>query len=185
MNKVAASPPDLASTADFRILPTDLARDIQDALARAIAKKVCFPCQADPLVIFQYSLRNSIKEIESEQGELLRRFLLDGPYERGGPIPEAVAGQRLTDAETASAIAFVHGFMVNAFKGALAEMLALGPCVGIVEDLKQSGDIPADAQLYVGDAVLSSTKRNGFAKSSDMHILAVSPSRVLQRSEEH
>ncbi len=43
--------------------------------------------------------------------------------------------------------------MVNRFKGELAELLALAPCITLVEQLRAQGNLPDDIQLYWGGLV--------------------------------
>ncbi len=98
--------------------------------------------------------------------------MLKGPYEDVGEIPTALVGQRLSDAETASAITFIYSYMVNCFKGAVAELLAAKPCLKILRQLQQDGEFPRNARLYVGDSVgIHRAKGKGILKGADLHIL--------------
>jgi hypothetical protein len=82
--------------------------------------------------------------------------------------------ERLSDAETAAVTAFVYSFMVNSFKGALMELLACGPCLGLLAALEAEGRLSGSERLYVGDAVLVATSGGqSFAKGADLHLLAI------------
>ena len=43
--------------------------------------------------------------------------------------------------------------MITRFKGELAELLALEPCVRLVQQLQGSGQLPEDVQLYWGELI--------------------------------
>jgi len=43
--------------------------------------------------------------------------------------------------------------MVNRFKGELSELLALDPCITLIQRLQQDGRLPPDVHLYWGDMV--------------------------------
>ena len=66
--------------------------------------------------------------------------------------------------------------MVNSFKGALAELLALKPCIEIFKQLKEKNILPPNSKLYIGDIVYIKRKKgNGFLKGADMYILLDEP----------
>lgn len=154
------------------LLDRDLADDVILSIEHALDHGVVFPAGNSPLTIFQASVADSIRDIEAHpKGALLQRFLTDGPYEGDGPIPAAVSSKRLSDAETASAVAFVLSHVVNSFKGALAELLALRPCVQLTDELKRGGRIPQETRIFAGDAVAVRTSRGHFAKGADLHLL--------------
>lgn len=122
--------PHLARSAGFDILETGLARDLRGALRTAIRGGAVLGEATTPLGVFRHALATAIGRIEGERrAALFLRFIGDGPYEGAGDIPPSLQGRRLTDTETAVVIAFIYGHMVNCFKGALAEMLALAPCL--------------------------------------------------------
>jgi hypothetical protein len=82
--------------------------------------------------------------------------------------------QRLTDDEAAAAVTFIYSHMVNCFKGAVAELLAVKPCLMLMKRLQESGRLPLETRLFVGDAVGSrDAKRRGIRKAADMHMLVV------------
>lgn len=163
----------LADSAGFEILRADLARDVEVSLAKSLAGGAIFPGGGEPLSIFHATLATSIRDVEKHpRGILLQKFLKNGPYDREGEIPSELAGNFLSDQETALATAFVHTHMINSFQGALAELLAAFPCQLILEQGQKEGKIPREARLYVGDAVtVSLEERLGKAKGADFHIL--------------
>ena len=170
-------PNPLAEKSGFDILGLDIGRNVELSIAEAISGGAVFAERAHPLVIFRAALGASIRDIESHpRGCLFQRFLKDGPYERDGPTPRALAGQRLSDDEVESTITFIFSHMVNCFKGAVAELLACGPLSRLVDRLKTSGHLPSGARLYVGDAVsvLSPTDTT-LRKGADFHVLAAAP----------
>jgi hypothetical protein len=163
----------LAHTVGFELLGDELGSDVESALKTALAGGAIFHNAADPLSIFRESLAASIRNIQSHpRGKLFQNFLLKGPYEGEGGIPRELRSQRLSDAETASVIAFIYSHMVNCFKGALAELLATVPCLAVLKRLQWDVRLPNSALLYVGDAVrVSRAKGKGLAKGADLHIL--------------
>jgi len=163
----------LASTVGFDRLGEELGRDVESALSTALTGGVVFHSASDPLAVFQASLAASLRDIESHpRGRLFQEFLLKGPYKGEGDIPSELRHQRLSDEETTTAIAFIYSFMVNCFKGALAELLASAPCLSVLQRLQQNGNLPDDARLYVGDVVSANRLREtGLAKGADLHIL--------------
>jgi hypothetical protein len=165
--------PAFARTADFDLLDCTLASDLESALSTAVRQGVAFSEGETQLPIFRHVVATAISRIhENGRASLFLRFLKDGPYEDGGKIPRQLRGKRLTDDQTASVITFIYSHMVNCFKGALTEMLAVAPCLRILRDLQSHKDLPREARLHVGDAVWSAARRGtGCAKGADLHIL--------------
>jgi hypothetical protein len=165
----------LAKVAGFEILGLGLGSDLRAAIREALAGRVVFEPSGGPLAIFRSALAASIRDIEAhDRGQLLQRFLLKGPYEDVGEIPAALAPHRLSDEDTAAAVAFVHSFMVKAFKGAVAELLSCRSCLRVVRDLQAQGLLPSDARIFAGDTVLAPTLRSSrFAKGADLHVLSI------------
>jgi hypothetical protein len=163
----------LAETVDFSILGHDLGKDVEATLNSALRDGAIFDEACDSLVIFRKALNASIRSIELHpRGRLFQDFLSKGPYENVGEIPEEIIGQRLSDDETASAITFIYSHMVNCFKGAIAELLAVKPCLNLMEQLKRDGTLPDEARLYVGDAVrVHRAKGKGRLKGADLYIM--------------
>jgi hypothetical protein len=165
--------PTPADTVGFELLDRKLADDVQSALSAALRAGVVFSEGNTPLKLFRAAVAAAITRIhENARAELFLRFLRDGPYEDGGDFPPELAGKRLSDAETAAVIAFIYGHMVNCFKGALTELLAVAPSQQILRDLQAEKRPPREATLHVGDAVWTAAKEgDGWLKGADMHFL--------------
>ena len=88
----------LAASAGFDLVGSELGRDIESALQTALNVGAVFSIGHSPLSIFRQALADSIRNIERHpRGRLLQAFLLKGPYEDRGEIPEHLVGQRLSD----------------------------------------------------------------------------------------
>ncbi|NQT12275.1 MAG: hypothetical protein HQ582_05985, partial [Planctomycetes bacterium] len=168
--------PDSGSLVDsvgFDLIGSDLGRDVESALQVALVGGAVFPNGTDPLSIFRQALSASIRDIESHpRGRLFQEFLRKGPYDGGGEIPVELVDQRLSDADSASAVTFIYSHMVNCFKGAVAELLAAKACSHLLEQLQQDRRLPANARLYAGDVVgVQRAKGKGRLKGADLYIL--------------
>lgn len=164
----------LADTEGFDLLGRELGHDVDLAIGAAVAGGAVFQnASSEPLSVFRAALKASISDIETHPpGRLFQDFLRKGPYEGEGEAPPELREQRLSDEDTTSAIAFIYAHMVNCFKGAITELLATAPCLAVLRQLQQDGDLPDDARLYVGDAVWTRRLRGaGLAKGADFHIL--------------
>ncbi len=167
----------LSKSADFDLLDEPLADAVRASLDEALSAGVVFDDGETPLEVFRSAMAASIRDIQTHpRGDLLQRFVIQGPYEYEGDIPTDLAGQRLTDDETAAAISFVISWMVYSFQGRVAELLAAAPVLRLVRALQNDGKIPPDATLYVGDAVSAPKSRGvGAAKAADLHVLSRDP----------
>jgi hypothetical protein len=173
-------PAGLAEDASFELLPPALAEDLVEALEAAVDAGVVFAAGPSPLRIFRAAVAESVRDIEAHpMGRLVGRFLREGPYEGPGAIPDDLIGKRLTDDEVAQAIRFIYSFMVNTFKGLVAELLAAQPVASIVEGLKRRKRLPASAMVFAGDVVQVRTlSGKRWAKGADFHVLAMGRERV-------
>lgn len=163
----------LADTVDFALLGSSLGKDVESALQAGLAGGAVFANGHDTLFIFRHAFTASIRDIESHpRGKLFQEFLLKGPYDDVGEIPTTLVGQRLSDADVASAITFIYSHMANCFKSAVTELLAAKPCLFLMRRLQQLGELPRSARLYVGDSVSTHrAKGKGLLKGADLHIL--------------
>lgn len=163
----------LADSAGFDLIGSDLGKDVESALKVTLAGGAVFANGTEPIIIFRQSLSASIRDIESHpRGRLFQEFLLKGPYEDVGEIPTELIGQRLSDAECASAITFIYSHMVNCFKGAIAELLASKACLQLIKQLQQKRKLPANSRLYVGDVVsVHRGNGKGLLKGADLYVL--------------
>lgn len=130
--------------------------------------------------IFKSSLDTAIRDIENHpRGILFRRLLEYGPQYSDSPEASQGDGDTiLSDTECGSCVEFIFSHMINRFKGELAELLALAPCIGLMEQYKKSGRLPHTVHLYWGELVRERrrTKRRigkgnfqwgGFTKGAD------------------
>jgi len=183
MGKDARTPPGseeaLAESAGFGLVGGALGRDVREAARTALDSGAVFPAVDDPISVFRAALAESIRGIETHpRGILFRDFLTRGPYTDSGPIPRRLRAAHLSDDEVASVTSFVHSFMVNTFKGALAELLASGAVARLVGRLKREGRLPPLARVFAGDSVLARPARGaGWRKGADLHVLAEESSR--------
>lgn len=140
--------------------------------------------------IFERSLSAAIRDIETHpRGKLFRRLLEYGPHHPDDPESPTSDGRTvLSDPECGQCVEFIYSHMVNRFKGELAELLAVEPCLGLTCRLQKDRVLPADVSLYWGDTIQerrrtrivaggSGVKWGGFAKGADGLI-------VEQRSSE-
>ena len=134
VNQVKSSAGHLARTVGFELLGEELGRDLKTALKDTLAGGAVFCGRRRPLSILRDAVEASIKAIESDpsgRGELFRQFLLKGPYEHRGRTPQELRGHRLSDEQTGSVITYIYSYMVNCFKGAVTELLAVAPCLAV------------------------------------------------------
>jgi hypothetical protein len=105
--------------------------------------------------VFKYSLDAAIREIETHpRGNLFQRFLDYGPLSPDEPEKLTSDGKTfLSDPECGACIHFIFSHMVNRFKGELAELLAIAPCLELIEQLQGDGMWTKKVDLYLGDAI--------------------------------
>ncbi len=105
--------------------------------------------------VFKSSLDAAIRKIEGHPlGKLFRRLIEYGPHHPDDPEALVSDGETtLSDPECGSAVQFIFYHMVNRFKGELAELLALEPCIELVHRLQQEGHLPSGVRLYWGEMV--------------------------------
>lgn len=105
--------------------------------------------------VFKHSLDAAIRDIqEHPRGKLFRRLIEYGPHNPDDPEAPASDGKTiLSDPECGLCVDFIFSHMVNRFKGELAELLALEPCIALVQRLQQEGHLSSSTHLYWGDAV--------------------------------
>jgi len=150
---------------------------LASAIGESVATALTCPCahvkggRTIPEV-FHHSLNAAISDIANhKRGELFQRLISYRP-----PLPEGEEappddGPSLTDEEYGACVEFIFSHMVNRFKGELAELLALEPCIRLVERLKRDGRLPADAVTYWGDMIGERTwRRDGSGKPFYSHM---------------
>lgn len=132
----------LAQSAGWDLLPGNLASDIRLSLSSAPKSDAVFADGDSPLPVFRHAIATAIGRIhEDGRLPLFYRFLKDGPYTNSGKFPSKLRVQYLTDEETANVIRFTYSHMVNCFKGALAELLAVGSCLRILRKMQAEKEI--------------------------------------------
>ena len=105
--------------------------------------------------VFKRSLDAAIRDIEKHpRGKLFRRLIEYGPHHPDDP--ESLTSDcesTLSDPECGLCVQFIFSHMVNRFKGELAELLAIEPCLELVPQLQKDGLLPKGVNLYWGDMV--------------------------------
>lgn len=119
--------------------------------------------------IFNQSLDAAIRDIEDHpRGKLFRRLIEFGPH---NPSESEILIDNkettLSDSECGSCLEFIFSFMINRFKGELAELLALDPCIKLVQQLQQNGSLPSGNQFFWGDAI---QERRKLRKDNDVEM---------------
>lgn len=133
-----------------------LAVAIQRSLALTLeCPFVRLPADKTVWNLFERSLNAAIRDIvEHPRGRLFQRLIEFGPHDPDYPeTPDSDNETILSDPECASAVQFIFSHMVNRFKGELAELLALEPCIKLVHLLQDKGDLPSKMTLYWGETV--------------------------------
>lgn len=105
--------------------------------------------------IFKHSLDAAIRDIEEHpRGKLFRRLIEYGPHNPDEPQSLTSDGKTtLSDPECSSCVEFIHSHMINRFKGEIAELLALEPCIKLLQQLYKNGQMPSGVHLYFGYTV--------------------------------
>ena len=105
--------------------------------------------------VFNRSLDAAIRDIkEHPRGELFQRLVQYGPHHPDDPESLSSDGKTvLSDPECGDCVEFIYSHMINRFKGELAELLALEPCIGLVQELQKRGSLPSDIRLHWGEVI--------------------------------
>lgn len=105
--------------------------------------------------VFQRSLSTAVRDIETHpRGKLFRRLIEHGPRNPDDPEATVSDGETtLSDPECGACVEFIYSHMVNRFKGELAELLALEPCIELVWGFLQSRSGSPRGHLYWGETV--------------------------------
>lgn len=115
--------------------------------------------------IFKRSLDASIYDIEEHpKGKLFRRLIEYGPHLPGDPESLTSDGEStLSDPECGLCVQFIYSHMFNRFKGELAELLSIKPCLELVYQLQNEGQLPKGINLYWGDMVQARHQTRGIS----------------------
>jgi hypothetical protein len=105
--------------------------------------------------IFLNSLNAAIRDIENHpRGKLFRRLIEFGPPNPDEPKMLTSDHETfLSDPECAECVEFIYSHMVNRFKGELAELLALQPCIELIKSLQHKNHLPENVSLYWGNDI--------------------------------
>jgi hypothetical protein len=105
--------------------------------------------------VFKHSLDAAIKDIEDDpRGILFKRLIRYGPYFDTEPHAPTSDGKTvLSDPEWGKCVEFIFSYMINRFKGELAEVLSIQPCLKLVEKLEKENRLPGDIHVYWGNTI--------------------------------
>jgi len=92
-----------------------------------------------------------------------------GPPVDGPEVLKSNGQTLLSDPECGSCVDFIYSHMVNRFKGELAELLALEPCIRLIDELKRKGRISSGSRLFWGDMIQE--RQNIKSASEDLNKL--------------
>jgi len=121
--------------------------------------------------IFKQSLDAAIRDIEKHpRGKLFRRLIEYGPHHPDDPESLTSDGEStLSDPECGMCVQFIFSHMVNRFKGELAELLSIEPCLELVQQLQKEGSLPKGLNLYLSDMVQERRRTKTTSKESKAH----------------
>lgn len=121
--------------------------------------------------IFNQSLDTAIRDIENHpRGKLFRRLIEYGPHHPDDPESLVSDGERtLSDPECGECVQFIFSHMINRFKGELAELLSLKPCLDLVNQLQNEGQLPNNVNLYMGDVIQERRRARNTRGNSNVH----------------
>jgi hypothetical protein len=105
--------------------------------------------------VFQHSLNAAIRDIkEHKRGKLFQRLLEYGvSRSEDSEVLISDGKTSLSDPECGSCVDFIYSHMITRFKGELAELLAIEPCLRLIQELKRKKRISSRTQLYWGDSI--------------------------------
>lgn len=105
--------------------------------------------------VFKQSLDAAVKDIEDDpRGLLFKRLIRYGPHTDTDPHELSGDGKTiLSDPEWGKCVEFIFSYMINRFKGELAELLGVQPCLDLIEKLEKENRLPVGLHVYWGDAL--------------------------------
>ena len=133
-----------------------LASAIHESVASALSCPIVHLVDGNSVWdIFKRSLDAAIQDIERHpRGKLFRRLIEYGPHHPDDPESlTSDSESTLSDPECGVCVQFIFSHMVNRFKGELAELLAIRPCLELVHQLQNEGLLSTSVDLYWGDMV--------------------------------
>jgi hypothetical protein len=144
-----------------------LASSIHSSIALALRCSFIHLCGGKTVWdVFKQSLDTAIRNIEKHpRGKLFRRLIEYGPHDPDHREALNSNGETtLSDPECGTCVGFIYSHMVNRFKGEVAELLAIEPCITLIQRLQREGYLPSDIHLYWGDMV---RERRRIGKASE------------------
>ena len=177
---------EIAWVTGSRPLASAIHRSVASALACPF---VCLHGGGTELDVFRQSLHAAIRDIERHpRGRLFQRLIEFGPHNPDDPKSLTSDGATLlSDPECGSCVEFIYSHMINRFKGELAELLALEPCISLLRQRQAKGDLPPSVELYWGELVrerrqvgqrgLTNPSWGSFAKGADGLVVEQMPGR--------
>ena len=133
-----------------------LAESLFQSIETALRKRsVHFAGGAAVCDVFKESLNAAIKDIEDDpRGILFKRLIRFGPHWDTDPHDLTGDGKTtLTDPEWGRCVEFIFSYMINRFKGELAELLGIKPCLELMEKLAMENRLPGGIHVYWGNAI--------------------------------
>lgn len=133
-----------------------LASDIHRAVSSAlISPFVCLVSGKTVWDVFEHSLNAAIRDIEQHpRGKLFRRLIEYGPHNPDDTETLISDNETiLSDSECGLCVEFIYSHMVNRFKGELAELLALDPCIKLIQQLRRKEHLSSGIRLFWGETI--------------------------------
>lgn len=105
--------------------------------------------------VFKQSLDAAIRDIEEHpRGKLFRRLIEYGPHHPDDSESLTSNGKStLFDPECGMCVQFIFSHMINRFKGELAELLSIEPCLELVNKHLKERILPGTVNLYFGNII--------------------------------
>jgi hypothetical protein len=134
--------------------------------------------------VFNNSLNAAIRDIENHpRGQLFQRLIEYGPLT---PDEDHLSANKqntvLSDEECASTVNFIFSFIINRFKGELAELLSIQPCYELFEELKNQKGIAQDAFICFGDYIREYKKSKNDTTNSSLVLAKGADGLIAEKS---
>lgn len=147
-----------------------LSESIYDSIFQAVKNPdILIDYKSEVQNVFNRILDNSVRDIENhEMGKLFKRLIEYGGLSfNDKTLTDFPPNTVLTDEEFVSAINFIYSFIINRFKGDLAEILAIEPSVKLFKELQQKKYLPENAKTAFSDYIKEYQKTGNLAKGAD------------------
>jgi hypothetical protein len=147
---------------DNLVLSPPLAEDLYASIVAGLSSAAFLSVGGDSVWgLFKRSYDHAVRDIENHpRGLLFKRLIEFGPLLHTEPEDQAVNGQtHLSDPEWGECVEFIFSHMINRFKGELAELLAIKPCLELMDSLTEKGRLPQGVRFYWGDSVQEYRRR--------------------------